>query len=147
MAGNDVGLETPLTSASGLSSFTLSLRVCSCSFFTDAAAENAAVLALTSGTDPEEEMETSERTGLESPDLEPRKDNDFCRGAELRRSNMTPAIGDKLGESLQPAKRGSPLSNQNGSKEIFPFGEFFKACKVSHRRLSEGIAKHKKNYN
>lgn len=41
-------------------------------------------------------------------------------------------------------KLTSPLSNQNGSKEIFPFGEFFKACKVSHRRLSEGIAKHKK---
>lgn len=59
-----------------------------------------------SGLDPVEEPEaeiSTERPGLESPELEPRKP-DFCRGEELRRSNIKPECGDKLRASLQPAK-------------------------------------------
>lgn len=52
--------------------------------------------------EPEAEIAT-ERPGLESPELEPRK-LDFCWGAELRRSNIKPECGDKLRASLQPAK-------------------------------------------
>lgn len=78
---------------------------CSLSFFKDEAADRVAGLALMSGMDPMEETET-ERTGLESLDLEPRKEDDFCRGTELRRANMTPVFEDKVRESLQPAKIG-----------------------------------------
>lgn len=56
--------------------------------------------------DPLEETEagiSSDKPGLESPDLEPRK-QDFCRGEELMRSSMTPECEDKLRASLQPDK-------------------------------------------
>lgn len=56
--------------------------------------------------DPEEEAEveiSSERPGLEPPELELRK-QDFCRGNELRRSRMTPECEDRLRASLHPAK-------------------------------------------
>ena len=62
-------------------------------------------LPLRSGTDPVEETEaksSSGRPGLESPELEARK-QDFCKGEELRRSNMTPECDDRLKASLQPA--------------------------------------------
>ena len=56
--------------------------------------------------DPAEETDadtSSERPGLDSPELEPMK-QDFCRGEELRRCNMTPECDDKLRASLQPAR-------------------------------------------
>ena len=70
------------------------------------AAKSAVCLALMSEMDPAEETEadtSSERPGLDSPELEPMK-QDFCRGEELRRCNMTPECDDKLRASLQPAR-------------------------------------------
>lgn len=79
---------------------------CSLTVLKGRAAESVLCLPLMSGTDPVEEMEpkiSSERPGLQSPEPEARK-QDFCRGDELSRSNMTPECEDKLRASLQPAK-------------------------------------------
>lgn len=88
--------------------------------------------------DPVDETEAEISSGLEFPEMEPRK-LEVCRGKEPRRSNMIPECEDKLKVSLQPVKICSPLSDQYGSNEIFAFGEFFKASKVAHRRFSAGM--------
>lgn len=53
--------------------------------------------------DPVDETEAEISSGLEFPEMEPRK-LEVCRGKEPRRSNMIPECEDKLKVSLQPVK-------------------------------------------
>lgn len=106
---------------------------CSRSAFKVRAVESVLCLLLMSATDPVEEPEagiSSDRPGLESPELEPRKP-DFCSGEELRRSNMTPEREDKPMASLHPAKMCCKKKDIK-TREEFIHGASYRTLNINH---------------
>lgn len=99
-----------------------STLTCSLSGPPGGAAKRVLCLVLMPGIDPVEKADvetSSDRPGLESPELEAGK-QDLCRGRELRRSRMRPECEDRLRVSLQPARMSCNTNTCSGGLEIKP---------------------------